>query len=426
MAITLRSTSANITRPKAHLVAQAELLGMELSALERFVRETATRNPFLQLSPQASLLGDIHDHEASASLWSELENFVATSFPHQQLREIAEACLVLLDEAGRLPEKTTEQLVQRGHDRRQVVEVIKRLQEFGPPGIFGQGMADQYRLQLLAVGFRAKDLPLKLLQHWQDLLVKGLEPVAAKLGKDVLACRDALEVLVRHGHPISMNEHLEKNTPPEIEILGVQPPHFKCLHDVSKLLEFDQELWVKLRQEGVGKDLLDAKREADKLLAYLSERHRVMVDVLNFMLQHQQRHLLDPRIPVLPMTMVQLSDKIGVACSTISRLAGHLVMTFSGRTIALRSLFALPMGQDAPLTAQGLMHELQREVGLENWPLSDHQLATAICVEGWSPSVSSVGKYRRLAGIPDVRARRAWVRYLPREPRYWLDAFRMV
>ena len=83
MAITLRSTSANITRPKAHLVAQAELLGMELSALERFVRETATRNPFLQLSPQASLLGDIHDHEASVSLWSELENFVATSFPHQ-------------------------------------------------------------------------------------------------------------------------------------------------------------------------------------------------------------------------------------------------------------------------------------------------------------------------------------------------------
>jgi DNA-directed RNA polymerase specialized sigma54-like protein len=125
-----------------------------------------------KLSSQVHLL----DQQAVSSLWTDLRNQIENSFANQEQLGIAQFCLESLDEAGRLPENIIVLLTQKGFERKLIQRVIERLQEFGPPGVFGVGMVGQYRLQLFALGFGPKDLPLRLLGHWQDLLSKGLGP----------------------------------------------------------------------------------------------------------------------------------------------------------------------------------------------------------------------------------------------------------
>ncbi len=426
MALIVRTKNTQRARARAHLVAQAKFLTMDIVALTDFVHEQAALNPFLKLRGIPSSHAYADEQQAVTSLWSQIDDQIAISFSNQEQQKIAQFCLELLDEAGRLPENVIDQLGQKGFERKLARKVIERLQEFGPPGVFGLGMVGQYRLQLLAVGFKPSDLTLRLLGYWQDLLEKGLAPVAAMLGEDVMACRDALELLVRHGHPISMNEYAEKAVPPEVEILGLQPPQFSFLNDLCSQVEFDHHSWAAWRVQQIGEEMLQAKNEADRLVSALKERRRIMVEVLNHVIIRQAGRFVEPQMPLQPLTMVELAKHVGVAVSTISRMASHLLMIYQGRVISLRSLFANPIGRDAPLSAEGLMHELRQQVAEEEWPLTDQQLQQNIDLDGWSPSVSSIGKYRRLAGIPDVRARRAWVRYLPHEPRYWLESLRMV
>ncbi len=426
MALSIRTNSASQLRAKAHLVAQAKFLSLDVVALHEFVREQADRNPFLKLKSKLSSQVHLLDQQAVSSLWTDLRNQIENSFANQEQLGIAQFCLESLDEAGRLPENIIVLLTQKGFERKLIQRVIERLQEFGPPGVFGVGMVGQYRLQLFALGFGPKDLPLRLLGHWQDLLSKGLGPVAAMMGEDVGACRDGLELLVRHGHPISMNEYAETPVPPEVEIQTIQPPQFVFLNDVSSQVEFDHHLWAKSRGEQVGEEMLQAKHDADRIVSALIERRRIMVEILNHAIMRQERYFLEPNMPIQPLTMAQLAEHVGVAVSTISRMASHLLMIFEGRVISLRSLFASPVGRDAPVSGKGLMHELRKHVAQEEWPLTDQQLQQQIDLDGWAPSLSSIGKYRRLAGIPDVRARRAWVRHLPHESRYWLESLRMV
>lgn len=148
--------------------------------------------------------------------------------------------------------------------------------------------------------------------------------------------------------------------------------------------------------------------EARGIVDALAQRRTTLARVSNAVFQRQTGYLLHGSARMLPLTMTDLAEELGMHASTVSRcVAGKSVQTPWG-IVPLRSFFEAAASRTSVSGRSSVAAALAELVEAEDKarPLSDEDLVTALAGRGYEVARRTVAKHRRELDIPSSYQRR--------------------
>ena len=219
------------------------------------------------------------------------------------------------------------------------------------------------------------------LQLAQD---RSLDPLALKIA------RDGLEMLGK------------RNFSGLAVLLGVSANEAKAA--ASKVLALNAEYAALMNTSDdpeVQRYVKEKLSEAQALIKGVHTRCDTLVQMLT-LIGREQHGFFCGGEALLPVTMQQLSEKMGVSTSTVSRAAQNKYIQFQGRIIPVRSFFTTAIRPDAAVSSHAVKQRLQSLIRAEApaAPLSDEALRLTLSALGIEVSRRAVAKYRAEMDIP--------------------------
>ncbi|MBP9047540.1 MAG: RNA polymerase sigma-54 factor [Tabrizicola sp.] len=278
-----------------------------------------------------------------------------------------------------------------------VESVLGRLQQqVEPTGLFARNLAECLRLQAEEAG--ELDRPMAALLARLDLLAKGeIDRIAREAGLELADLRQAFGRL-RSYDP-------KPGAGFEITAAPVREPDL--------IAEKGAAGWIvslnrsALPSVSVADGRAKGRAEARALIRMIEGRNATLLSVGQDVLNRQTAALEAGFGALVPMTMAEVAQALGLHEGTISRVvAGTAVDTPRG-TWWLRALFTKAPREGGP-TAGALRDRLARLVAEEDpdHPLSDDALATALAEGGAPIARRTVAKYRMMLNLPPAHRRR--------------------
>jgi len=155
---------------------------------------------------------------------------------------------------------------------------------------------------------------------------------------------------------------------------------------------------------------------AQALKRMVDSRNATLLRVAQEILRRQEQALDRGLTALVPLTMAEVAQAVGLHESTVSRIvAGTGVDTPLG-TWWLRAMFSPHLGPEGGgVAAAALRATLAGLVAGEDprVPLSDQDLVTALAAKGMPVARRTIAKYRALLQIPPAHRRRRGGRSLP-------------
>jgi RNA polymerase sigma-54 factor len=392
------------------LATSIRILRADAAGLSRYLEEQAAENPQILLSrPQVqdwlprwkSAFAIDGDRPEQASAAPSLMSYVlgvieALSLTPTETR-IAEALVEALEPSGWLGRSLSAIAAQLGVGAPAVEAVLQRLQARAEPtGLFARNLADCLRLQADEAG-ELDGVMLAVLARL-DLIAKGeIERLAREAQVSVADIRTCIGRL--RSYDPKPGAGFETSAAPvrEPDLIAEKGPsgwvvslNRSALPSVSVA-------------EGRGK----GRAEARALIKMIEGRNATLLSVAQEVLARQTAALDEGPGSLVPMTMADVADTLGLHESTISRVvAGTAVDTPRG-TWWLRSLFTRAAREGGP-AAGALRDRLARLLAEEdpNAPLSDDALATALAEGDTAIARRTVAKYRAMLNLPPAHRRR--------------------
>ena len=147
--------------------------------------------------------------------------------------------------------------------------------------------------------------------------------------------------------------------------------------------------------------------EAQALIKGVHTRCDTLVQMLT-LIGREQHGFFCGGEALLPVTMQQLSEKMGVSTSTVSRAAQNKYIQFQGRIIPVRSFFTTALRPDAAVSSHAVKQRLQSLLRAEDpaAPLSDEALRLTLSALGIEVSRRAIAKYRAEMDIPSSSQRK--------------------
>jgi len=278
-----------------------------------------------------------------------------------------------------------------------VEAVLKRLQERAEPtGLFARNLAECLRLQAEEAG--ELDRPMQALLDRLDLLAKGeIDRIAREAGLKVADLRQAFGRL-RSYDP-------KPGAGFEVSAAPIREPDL--------IAEKGAAGWIvslnrsALPSVSVAEGRAKGRAEARALIKMIEGRNATLLSVAQHILTRQAAALEKGIGALVPMTMAEVAEALGLHESTISRVvAGTAVDTPRG-TWWLRALFTKAVREGGP-AAGALRDRLAKLVAEEDSeaPLSDEALAVALAEGGAPIARRTVAKYRAMLNLPPAHRRR--------------------
>lgn len=405
------------------LAASIRLLRQDASGLALYLEEQAAENPHLRLTEAASDPGDWLPRwrgafsrrsaidqapAAGPSLMGHVMAHVDRLFPAGQRRRVALIIAQALEPSGWLGRPLAEMAREAGGDLQQAREVLRKLQDIDPVGLFAQNLTECLELQLAEAGWL--DAPMRAILSRLDLLAAGDVPRLARL-----AGIDAAGVALRQRRIRSLNPK-----PGTLFDEGAAP-----VREPDLTLSRDGGVWVvALNHSALPAILVDETASggsAERLAAareiqrQVQSRGATILRIGQEVLQRQSAALDHGMTALRPMTLADVAAALDLHVSTVSRaVAGTSVDTPKG-TLWLRSFFSQGLrqrseGEDRGTSAAALRAEIARLVACEDRraPLSDEAIAEALAntFDSPAPARRTVAKYRGMLAIPPCRSRR--------------------
>lgn len=391
------------------LATSIRILRADAAGLSRYLEEQAAENPQIILTkPQVqdwlprwkSAFSDAERPEQEAagpSLVSHVLGMIEALRLSPPDQRIALALAEALEPSGWVGRSLSAIAGQLGTGVPAVEAVLKRLQDRAEPtGLFARNLAECLRLQ--AQEANEFDRPMQALLEALDLLAKGdIDRIARDAGLEVADLRQAF------GRLRSYNP--KPGAGFEVSAAPVREPDL--------IAEKGAAGWIvslnrsALPSVSVAEGRAKGRAEARALIKMIEGRNATLLSVAQAILTRQTAALEQGLGALVPMTMAEVAEALGLHESTISRVvAGTAVDTPRG-TWWLRALFGKAPREGGP-AAGALRNRLAKLVAEEDpdAPLSDEALAEALAAGGAPIARRTVAKYRAMLNLPPAHRRR--------------------
>lgn len=392
------------------LATSIRILRADAAGLSRYLEEAAAENPQIILTkPQvqdwiprwkSAFAGDAERPEQEAagpSLASHVLGVIEALRLDPAETRIAMALAEALEPSGWVGRSLAAIAGQLGVPVPIVESVLHRLQmRAEPTGLFARNLAECLRLQ--AEEAEELDPPMAALLDRLDLLAKGeIDRIAREAGLELADLRQAFGRLRSY------------DPKPGAGFEAFAAP----IREPDLIAEKGAAGWIvslnrsALPSVSVAEGREKGRAEARALIRMIEGRNATLLSVGQDVLKRQEAALDHGLGALVPMTMADVAQALGLHESTISRVvAGTAVDTPRG-TWWLRALFTKAPREGGP-AAGALRDRLARLVADEDadHPLSDDALATALAVGGAPIARRTVAKYRAMLNLPPAHRRR--------------------
>lgn len=348
-----------------------------------------------------------------------LRQFVAEqivfSFDDAVERNIAYYLADYLDEAGYFSgnlEEVAEKFEVKTSD---IAVIIKRLQQFDPPGIFARSLQECLSLQLErinrldpAIAIVLDNLPALAKRNFiylskisglnQSELIDALQEIRRLNPKPGLAfCYDPSDFIV----PDVIIRRSDDNNY-TIELNQAVLPKLVVHHD------YTLEIGANANDRRFVSECL---QNANWLLKALDQRAKTLLKVTATIVEYQKK-FLDCGIGFLkPLNLATVAEKIGMHESTISRVTANKYVATPRGTFEMRSFFSVALPSTAgeeTYAADAVRHRIRELIDSEDADhiLSDDALVRLLQKENIDIARRTVAKYRELMNISSSVTRR--------------------
>ncbi|MEW6161299.1 MAG: RNA polymerase factor sigma-54 [Verrucomicrobiota bacterium] len=356
---------------------------------------------------------------AGTSLQEVLLEQVRLSDLPEEKRPIAEMIIGNIDDYGYLQASVDELAFSTNIPAEQILEVLKVIQSFHPPGVGARDLRECLLLQLERAD-KKETLEYKIISEYMDALGKRRLPeIARGLGLGVDQIQKAVERIATL-EPRPGRDFLPDNQQyivPEIFIQKVGDeyvitnnnehiPHLRISNTYKDLMskaECSQEVREYIR---------DKIRAGKFLIKSIHQRQQTILNIAREIV-HRQREFMDKGVAFLkPLTMVQVAEVVGVHETTVSRAVSGKYMQTPQGVFEMKYFFTSGI---RTASGEGMSNTSVKEIIQElidkedpTKPLSDEEIVKILAEKGIVIARRTVAKYRSELNILPSHLRKVY------------------
>ena len=313
-------------------------------------------------------------------------------------------------------------------DEDEVLQMLKVIQEFDPPGIGARDLRECLLIQLKGLE-QTEDVTNArriVSEYFQEFSNKHFQRIMSRLGMDETEMKAAMARIVKlnpsPGGQIddSYNDQAQQIVPDfvlELEDgeLKLSMPRFSIpeIRINKKYADLLMEASTSSeRQKKEAATFVKQKMDSAKwFVEALKQRHNTLLSTMQAIVDYQHDYFIDgDESNLRPMVLKDIAAKTGFDISTISRVVNSKYIETHFGIFPLKYFFSegLENQQGEEVSTRELKKVLQECVDNEDKhkPLTDDQLVSIMNEKGYKVARRTIAKYRDQLGIPKARLRK--------------------
>ena len=351
-------------------------------------------------------------------------------------RKIAEQIVGSIDEDGYLRRDTSaivddlafRQNIESNED--EVDFIIRRIQQFDPPGVAARNLQECLLLQL----FRQKDegkpvdtAIIALTKYFDEFTKKHYEKIQRGLGLTDDQLKEVMQQIIRlspkPGGNVGEVNKAESYVVPDFFITNnngkldltlnsKNAPELRISEGYREMLkDYDRGAKKDKRQKEA---VLFIKQKIDAakwFIDAIKQRQHTLLSTMTAIMNHQHDFFLTgDETNLKPMILKDIAEKTGLDISTVSRVANSKFVQTEFGTYRLKFFFSESLSTDSgeEVSTREVKKILSDLIEGENKkkPLSDERLTELLQEKGYNIARRTVAKYREQLNIPVARLRK--------------------
>ncbi|RAJ85576.1 RNA polymerase sigma-54 factor [Chitinophaga dinghuensis] len=315
-------------------------------------------------------------------------------------------------------------------DEAEIKELIKRIQEFDPPGVCCGDLKECLLLQLKRkpqddIGVRTAYQILE--NYFDEFTKKHYEKIQKALGLSDEGLKESINQIIRlnpkpGGNYATLNKAesyvlpdffiLNNSGKLELTLNSRNAPDLRISGGYREMLkEYDRGDKKDKRQKEA---VLFIKQKIDAakwFIDAIKQRQHTLLSTMESIMDYQREFFLTgDETTMKPMILKDIADRTGLDISTVSRVANSKYVQTEFGTFKLKFFFSESLSTDSgeEVSTREVKKILSDLIEAENKrkPLSDEHLTKMLQDKGYNIARRTVAKYREQLNIPVARLRK--------------------
>ncbi len=324
-----------------------------------------------------------------------------------------------IDQNGYLHEKVDDISKTLNLEKNMVEKALNQLQSMEPAGVGARNLKECLLLQLERIG-QNDPIVITLVNNYLELLGKNqLNLIAKRLGVSIDKVNDAYKVIrklnPRPGMGFGSKRDIHYQTP-DLIVVKFSDYYEVLLNNFSdphiSINSYYRNVLLQNPSDNVKNYISERIKEADWAIKCISQRNNTLLNVTK-MLVNQQIGFFDKGPSYLiPMNQKNISDKLQIHESTVSRAIRGKYLQCSWGVFGLDYFFTngLSLGYDSQIVPDAIKSDIKKLITGEDRkkPYSDQKIAEILNKKGISIARRTVTKYREDMDIPKAVMRKEY------------------
>ncbi|AXI01549.1 RNA polymerase factor sigma-54 [Aquirhabdus parva] len=366
----------------------------------------------------------------SDSIWSELR-WQLNLTPFSPVDRIMAECIIDgIDERGYL-EASLEELLEATQNQLDALDldieevelselevVLKRIQNFDPPGVGARDLSECLCLQLRALPEHTPSRrdALNMMAHHELLLINDIPKLMRQTNLDQDALRSAL-ALVKSLDPypgLKFQNNEREHQVPDV-IVRKKNDHWEVQLNTDilpklRVNSYYASMIKRADQSEENQYLRTHMQEARNFIKSVDERHKTLLKVSTCIVQHQRAFLEHGPEAMKPLILRDIALETELHESTVSRVTTQKFLLTPRGLFELKYFFsshvATSTGGECSSTAiRAMIKKMVQEENVKK-PLSDNALTEKLHEAGIDVARRTVAKYRESLNIASSSERK--------------------
>ncbi|WP_349948346.1 RNA polymerase factor sigma-54 [Lacrimispora sp. BS-2] len=314
-----------------------------------------------------------------------------------------------LDRNGFIDLEIPEIAQLTGVDEQVTESCLLDLKKLEPNGIFAKNLAECLLIQIETLGLDDEKLKYMISHHLTDISQGKISSITRALDiSSAQARRYVALISTLNPRPLQgFGENEKQYIIPDVIV--TMDPDGKWNIEINdnwcgnyQLNDYYLQMMAEVKEPELFEYFKKKLERARFLTHAVEQRRKTIIQITNAILEEQDGFFRYSG-KLKPCTMTQMSEKLSVSTSTISRAVKDKYLQFPAGCILMKSLFSasVPTGDGSLINSEGvkqLICELVNEENKEK-PYSDSKLAELLSKKGYSLSRRVIAKYREELGI---------------------------
>jgi len=312
--------------------------------------------------------------------------------------------------------------------REELEKLLSIIQEFDPPGVGARDLKECLMLQLERKSFWDENMQLAaeiITNYIDEFSRKHYDKIAKKMMITEERLKGAIsEILTLNPKPGGSMAESQKtaqevvpdffisneNGQLELTLNSRNAPEMRIAKVYRQMLEEYAQ-----RKDKTGKEAVQFVKQkiesAQNFIDAINQRQQTLLLTMQCIMDYQKEYFLTgDEMKLKPMILKDVSEKVGLDISTISRVSNSKYVQTPFGTFLLKSFFSESISTDAgeEVSSREVKKIMKDAIEAENKrkPLTDDELTQILKDKGYTIARRTVAKYREMLEIPVARLRK--------------------